>query len=117
MFLFVRCLLKLSIFMKRESLYLSRSIPSIFVSLAFVHNCCFPKFNSTVLHGSLVYNIVSFECHLCNLKPPCKNKLMESDFNFLTWFIFSPPVTKSFIYTSSLTFSITSRTFFPQLSK
>ena len=88
MFLLVRRLVKLGISMINESLCLSESISSIYVSLAFVPSYCFAKFNSVVLHGSLVSYIVSLECHLCNLKPPYSNKLMESDFNFLTSFIY-----------------------------
>ena len=78
--------------------------PSIFVSLAFVPICCFAKFCSVVLHGSLISNIVSLECYLCNLNLPCWNMLMEFDFNFLTLHIISSSVTKSTAYISSLTF-------------
>ena len=95
MFLLVRRLLKLDISTINESLCLSQSIPSTFVSFAFVPNCCFAKFNSVVLHRSLVSDILSLEGQLCNLNPPCRNKVMDSDFNFFTSFILSPPVTKS----------------------
>ena len=120
MFLLVKRLLKLGISMINESLCLSRSIPSICVSLAFafVPNCCFAKSNSVVLHRSLVSNVVSLECHLCNLTPPpCRNKMIESDFNFLISFILSSPVTKSSTYISSLNFSTSSQNSCLQLSK
>ena len=117
MFFLVRRLLKLGISVTNESLYLFQSIPSIFVSLAFVRNCFLAKLNMVVLHESLVSNIVSLKYHLCNLNLSCRNKLMESDYNFLTSFILSPPVAKSSTYTSSLTFSTTCRNSCPQLQK
>ena len=117
MFLLVRSLLKLGNSMINKSFCLSQSIPSIFVLLHFVSNYCFVKFNSVVIHASLVSDIVSLECHLCNLNPPCQNNLMESDINFLTSFILSSPVNKSSAYISSLTFSATSLNSCPQLSK
>ena len=92
MFLLMRRLLKFGISMINESLCLSQSIPSIFVSLAFVPNRCFAKFNLVVLHWSLVSSTFSLQCHLCNLNPPCRNKVIGSDFNFLTSFILSPSV-------------------------
>ena len=98
MFLLVRLLLKLGIPMTNESLCLSQSIPSIFIPLAFLPDCCSAKFNSVVLHGLSVSNIFSLECHLCNLNPRCRNKMMEPDFNFVTSFILSPQVTKSSTY-------------------
>ena len=100
-----------------ESLCLFSSILNIFVSLAFVPNCYFAKFNSVVLNGSLISNFFSLECHLRNLKPPCRNKVMEFNFNFLNSFILSPPVTKSSTCISSLTFLTTSWKSWPQLSK
>ena len=87
MFLLVSRLLKFGKSIINKSLCLSQSIPSIFVSLAFVLNCCFAKFNSLVQHGSLVSNTVSLECYLCHLNNSCRNRVMESDFNFLTSFI------------------------------
>ena len=65
MFLLVRCLLKLGVFMINGSPCLSQGISSIFVSLNSVPNCRFTKFSSVVLPESLVSNIVSLICHFC----------------------------------------------------
>ena len=54
------------------------------------------------MHESLVSNIVSLESRLCNLNSFGRNKLMESDFSFLNWFILSLPATKSSTYKSLL---------------
>ena len=111
MFFLVKRLLKLGTYLINELLCLYQSIPSIFVSLAFVH------INSVLLYELVVSNIVSLKCHLCTLKPTCRNKMMESDFNFLTSFLLSTRVTKSSTYISSLTYSTTSQKPSPQWSK
>ena len=73
----LRRLLKLRISMINKSLCLSQSIPSIFVSLAFVPKKILRKIQFSSIHGSLVSNIVLLECHLRNLNPPCLNKLID----------------------------------------
>ena len=89
----------------------------IFVSLAFVSSCCCANFNSVLLHGLLISNVISLECHLCSLNPPCRNKLIGSDFSFLISFILSPSVTKSSTYISPLTCSTNTWNSCSQLSR
>lgn len=85
MLLLVIRLLKLGASMTNESLCLSQNICSIFVTLAFVPNSCFGKFNSVLYTGRCF--LILFRWNVSYIW----NKFMDSHFIFWSSFILPPP--------------------------
>lgn len=74
--------------------------PKVFLIFLFRQLC------SVLWHRSLISNIISLDCLLCNLNPPSGNKLMESGFNFLiSFYTFSPSHQTIFINITSYFFN------------